>query len=202
MRPCDELYSTALIILRCKGLFELNRLNLKITAMLTVTLSLMFIAAPLAATYGFSNPAIYGAICSAFATFIIFLEIRQERVPKGMLLILSGVFFQLIYSKFLLHFIDMNTSPYDAINYLEIFGQVLLLACSGAGGSIIAAHADRSSSDIEDRPAHPTVIDNTKHIEKVIELVNAQNKKISTLLATSVVSIAIAVSALMILLIR
>jgi len=186
----------------CKGLLELNRLDITIAALLTTTFSLMFIVAPLAATYGLSNTAIYVAIASAFATFIVFLEIRQERVPKGLLLILSGVFFQIIYSKFLLHFIDMNTAPYDAIDYLEIFGQVLLLACSGAGGSIIAVHADRSSKDIDDKPALPVIIDNTKHIEKVIELVNAQNKKISTLLATSVVSIAIAVSALMILLIK
>lgn len=186
----------------CKGLLELNRLDITITALLTTTLGYMFIVAPLAATYGFSNIAIFGAIASAFATFIVFLEVRLERVPKGILLILSGVFLQAIYPKFLLYFIDMDTAPDDAINHLEIFGQVILLACSGAGGSIIAVHADRSSKDINDKPAHPAIIDNTKHIEKLIELVNAQNKKISAVLAISVISIAFAVSALIILLVR
>lgn len=166
--------------------------NVRITVFLSVTFCTLFIGVAFAGVYNLPRLATYAALASSFAAFLVLLDIRQDRVMKGFLLIAAGVLYQLIYPKFFYIFVDKLTMPADAIDHFDIYGQVILLACAGAGGSIIAAYADKTSSDYEPQvnPAleekaiiEKTVIDKTLQIEKLTQNIATLNKRINTMVA-------------------
>lgn len=77
---------------------------------------------------------------------------------------------------------------FDLIDQFEIYGQVILLACAGAGASIIAAYADKTSIDYEPAAStnvktviEQTVVDNTKKIEQLTAIIEKATKRISIL---------------------
>lgn len=175
--------------------------NIKITIFLIVTFSMLSIGVALAGVYNLYRTATYAALASSFSAFLVLLEIKQDRVLKGFLLIGAGVLYQLLYPKFFYIFVDKALAPADAITHFEIFGQVILLACAGAGGSIIAAHADKTSSDYEESKIEKTVIDNTKHMEILIYNTNRLNQKINTAIVISVITSIIGAAAVITLLI-
>lgn len=161
-------------------------LNAKITIFFILVFCTFTFGVAIAGIYHLYRTATYAAIASSFAAFLILLDIKQDRVLKGFLLIGTGVLYQLIYPKFFYIFVDKALMPADAIEHLDIFGQVILLACAGAGGSIIAAYADKTSSDYEGIKIEKTVIDNTRHIEGIIQNTNALNKKLNTIILISI----------------
>lgn len=164
---------------------------------ITIALSSMFIGVAVAGYQNFQRTATYLAIASSFAMFIVLLDIRQDRVLKGFSLIAAGVIYQLVYPRFFYVFVDKASMPSDLIDHFEIYGQVILLACAGAGGSIIAVYADKTSSDYE--PAaipsnelsviEKNVMDNTMHIEQLTKSTNQLNKKLDILLSITVLGI-------------
>jgi hypothetical protein len=142
---------------------------------MTTAILFMFVISPLIGFFEYQRLALDLAMLGTFVCFIILLEMRQDRVLKGVFLIGFGVLYQLIYPKYLFAFVDKTHTPQDALEHFEVIGQVILLACSGAGGSIIALHADKSSSDNESTLAPtPTtsinlekaLLDNTTRIEQ------------------------------------
>lgn len=166
-----------------------KNINYRITALIVTAILAMFIAAPAAGFYGAERPAIYIALIGSFVCFIFILDMKLDRVLKGVYLIGFGVLYQLIYPRYLFAFIDSKHTPPDALEHFEIFGQVILLACAGAGGSIIAAHADKTSIDKEPIPTSNSekekiIIDNTPHIMQLIKNTSTLNKKINILIAT------------------
>ena len=135
---------------------------------------------------------IYTGAISGFTLLILLLDIRQMRFPKGMILIAYGVLFQVFFPKYYFLFID-HTSP-DFENpsvQLDLYMQVLLFACAGAGGSIIANYADKSSSDYEHKIQNNTLIDNTKHIDHLIKITNRIEKRTNLFLLISLAAVAI-----------
>ena len=167
-----------------------RNLNYRITAMLIIALAIMFIGVSLAGQYELYKMAVYAALGSAFMTFLIFLDVKQDRVIKGFTLIGIGVVYQLVYPRFFYVFVDVQSIPSELAEHFSIFGQVILLACSGAGGSIIAAHADKTSSDYEDRKSAFNIVDNTKHIQKLIQRTSMLESKLNrtiTLLTFSLI---------------
>lgn len=172
--------------------------NIRITIFLILTFSTLSIGVALAGIYNLYRTATYLALASSFAVFLVLLEIKQDRVLKGFLLIGIGVLYQLLYPKFFYIFVDKALTPTDVVTHFEIFGQVILLACAGAGGSIIAAHADKTSSDYEESKIEKTVIDNTRHIETLINNTNRLNQKINTTIIISATSTAIGALAIII----
>ncbi|KJH73922.1 hypothetical protein UB23_27120 [Pseudomonas sp. ES3-33] len=177
--------------------------NIRIAILLTIALCIMFIGVPFAGVYDHPVLATYAALSSSFVSFIIFLDLKLDIVLQRAFLIGFGVLYQLIYPKFFYIFVDECLMPADAIDHFNIFGQVILLACSGAGGSIIAVHADKTSSDNQEVPSEKTlVIDNTKHIDQLINSSNKLNEKFNYIIATSLVSALIAVIAIVVALTR
>ncbi|NMZ15909.1 hypothetical protein HBO08_02605 [Pseudomonas rhodesiae] len=135
---------------------------------------------------------IYTGAISGFTLLILLLDIRQMRFPKGMILIAYGVLFQVFFPKYYFLFID-HTSP-DLENLsvqLDLYMQVLLFACAGAGGSIIANYADKSSSDYEHKIQNNNPIDNTKHIDHLIKFTNRIEKRTNLSLLISLAAVAI-----------
>lgn len=144
---------------------------------------------------------IYSGAISGFTIFMILVEYRQVRFSKGMCLIAYGVLFQTIFPKIYLSIIDHNNPDFEYLSIqLELYTQGLLLACAGAGGSIIANHADKSSIDREEKPASNSTIDNTKNIDNLIKISNRIEKRINLSLQISLaaVSITLAVAILMV----
>ncbi|MGR4971357.1 hypothetical protein ACIPQ1_00700 [Pseudomonas sp. LARHCG127] len=176
-----------------------KNLNIRMVIFIAIALSSMFVGVAVAGYNNFQRAATYLAITSSFAMFIVLLDIRQDRVLKGFLLIATGVIYQLVYPRFFYVFVDKASMPGDLIDHFEIYSQVILLACAGAGGSIIAVYADKTSSDYEPAAAIPplnelsviekNVIENTRHIEQLTKSTSQLNKKLDVLLITTVLAI-------------
>ena len=132
---------------------------------------------------------IYTGSTAAFVLFIFLLELKASRFPKGMLLIAYGVLFQVFFTIYYFQSIDRN-NPYieDLKIQLDLYMQVLLFACAGAGGSIIANYADTSSSDYEKKHPNSNFIDNTKHINQLIENTHKIEKKVNLSIIISLTS--------------
>lgn len=164
--------------------------NVRVAIFVTTVLFTLFVGVAFAGIYNQPRTATYLALASSFAAFVVLLDIRQDRVLKGFLLIAAGVLYQLVYPRFFYIFVDKPIMTPDLIDHFEIYGQVILLACAGAGGSIIAVYADKTSTDYEPVTTNiptektiieRTVIDNTLHIERLIKTTETLNKKINIL---------------------
>ena len=87
---------------------------------------------------------------SFFLMMIAILESKQERVMKGTSLILFGIFFGIFLPEALIPSKDFAKSlPPDMVGNMEIFKNLAVFSCSGAGGSIIAGHAERFLANVE-----------------------------------------------------
>lgn len=167
-----------------------RRRSYRLATLMTTAILFMFVISPLIGFFEHQRLALNLAMLGTFVCFIILLEMRQDRVLKGVFLIGFGVLYQLIYPKYLFAFVDKTHTPQDALEHFEVIGQVMLLACSGAGGSIIALHADKSSSDNESTLDHTpkistnlekAVLDNTTRIEQATKTTTQLIKKINLL---------------------
>ncbi len=162
-----------------------KKLNFVIIAINIVAYSALLVGAPIAGEHDAPRAATYLAIFGSFGAFIMLLDIRQARVIKGLVLITAGLVYQLLYPKYFYFFVDSKTMPSDIVSHFEIFGQAILLACSGAGGSLIAVHADKTSADFDAPPSadsqnkllEKSLSDNVLNTEKTNVAIDELNKK-------------------------
>jgi hypothetical protein len=126
-----------------------KKFNLGIVAFNVVAFFILLVGVPIAGVHEAPTIATYLAILGSFGAFIMLLDVRQDRVLKGFILIGTGLVYQLLYPKYFYIFVDGKTMSPDIVSHFEIYGQAILLACSGAGGSLIAVHADKTSADFE-----------------------------------------------------
>lgn len=89
-----------------------------------------------------------------FTCFMIaILEWKVERVIKGVSLISYGILFGIFVPKAIIPSEEFaKTLPMSVIDNLEIFKNLAIFSCSGAGGSIIANHAERFLSEKDTSP--------------------------------------------------
>jgi hypothetical protein len=165
-----------------------HKLNVRIVILVVMALMTLFIGVGYAGVYNRPGLATYLAFGSSFATFLVLLDTKLDRVMKGCFLIAIGPLYQLVYPKYFYFFVDRSLMTFDLTGQFEIYGQVILLACAGAGGSIIAAYADKTTNDYEPAASanvktviEQTVIDNTRHIEYLTALAEKSTKQISVL---------------------
>ncbi|MEZ9301501.1 hypothetical protein AB4168_23900 [Vibrio splendidus] len=86
---------------------------------------------------------------------------------KGTSLILFGILFGIFLPEALIpnQEIAKNLPP-DMVGNMEIFKNLAVFSCSGAGGSIIAGHAERFLSDIEkSEPQKISTVDHSNEIQ-------------------------------------
>ncbi|WP_334596762.1 hypothetical protein [Vibrio mimicus] len=104
---------------------------------------------------------------SFFLLMIAILESKQERIMKGTSLILFGILFGIFLPEALIpnQEIAKNLPP-DMVGNMEIFKNLAVFSCSGAGGSIIAGHAERFLADIEkSEPQKISTVDHSNEIQ-------------------------------------
>lgn len=108
---------------------------------------------------------------SYFSLMIVILESKQERIMKGMMLILFGMFFGIYLPEAIIPSKEVASAmPKDLVENIEILKNLVIFSCSGAGGSIIAGHAERFLSPVEvTSPAEIKVVDNTAALNAMMK---------------------------------
>lgn len=138
----------------------------------------------------------FSTVLGISIVFITLLEIVLDRFIKGMWLIGLGVLYPIFYPQYLNLLLHPMLIPEDIGKQIELLNQVILLACSGAGGSIIANYADTNTREYRaESSSHPQTIDNTTKIEELISYSKAMNKKFNFFILACLVLILIATTA-------
>lgn len=132
----------------------------------------------------------------ATVSFVLLLQSKIDRFVKGFYIIGLGVLIGLALPK-LLHAILSTEGSIP--EYIEILTQMFSYACTGAGGSIIAAHAENYLSDFDKKDSSVKIINNSD-IEKIIANKIEPLKK--QLLITNSITILVLVLAVVILLLK
>lgn len=137
-----------------------------------------------------------GAVMLVSATLIfpILLEMKTSRVAKGYWLVGFGAFIVVWHAMV----VDSPTMGEATKNAFEVLVQLYTLACAGAGGSIIAAHGDRSSTDADAPSGQFTLTTDSKRILDLQKLTITLTTWVKTLCGL----IAIMIAGLLIVLIR
>lgn len=86
-------------------------------------------------------------ILAVFIPFIVFLMSSQPQVEKGIALILLGAGIKIIYLPWIEEFAP---PPNVHIFNFKVLGEFILVACTGAGGSILGSFGDSFSSTKRD----------------------------------------------------
>lgn len=89
---------------------------------------LAFVSPITAGIFGKPEIAISTLILGVFLALIMILDLKQDRVIKGLFIIMFGVLFQTLYLKIIYIFVPSNTIPQHYKDYLDIYSQVLLFA--------------------------------------------------------------------------
>lgn len=153
-----------------------------LTLLFVVSLFLLLVIVPTSKYLGYALVASYLMFIAGFNGFMVLIEMNADRVEKGSLLILYGLVFQFFYMP-MVFYPDGNMNDLAPLlkRNLDLYGQLIVMACAGAGGSIISMHADKTSKDKEPLPSGPIVIDNTRHMNDLITAVTRTGKEIQAL---------------------
>lgn len=112
--------------------------------------SIMFVVFVAMWVFGIYQWLILPLMGAFFLLMIAILESKQDRIMKGTSLILFGIGFGIFLPEALVPTPEFAKGfPKDLIENLEIFRNLVVFSCSGAGGSIIAGHAERFLSDFD-----------------------------------------------------
>lgn len=84
-------------------------------------------------------------LMGAFTVFIFLVDNRDDRFLKGFFLIAYGVMIQFSYD--LVFKKALEGSPWA--DNVKMLLMMITIGSTGAGGSLIATHSDRSSADLE-----------------------------------------------------
>lgn len=132
------------------------------------------------------EPSLYIGVMGALIIFMTIINSSRPRLIKGMSLIIFGVTFQLIYTKLFL--ISLKTSSFtteDPETLLKLYTDVILFACSGAGGSIVALYADKNSSDNDDQKTNHTFLTEKQLLKSINTNINALHRRFNTVIITT-----------------
>lgn len=118
--------------------------------------------------------------------FLFIIEHKQERVMKGISIILFGVFFGVYYVDFFTAMVGKDSINTGLGQNLNILSNLAIFSCAGAGGSVIAAHADKTSTDRDEPVISETVIDRTQDIRVLTEHVLKLHKKVNAIVSVGI----------------
>ncbi|GGB55214.1 hypothetical protein GCM10011502_30210 [Oceanisphaera marina] len=119
--------------------------------------------------------------------FMFVIELKQERVMKGISIILFGVFFGVYYVDFFTAMIGKDSVNVELAHNLNILSNLAIFSCAGAGGSVIATHADKTSTDRENPVISETVIDRTQDIRILTEHTLKLHKKVNAIVSIGII---------------
>ncbi|WP_085653277.1 MULTISPECIES: hypothetical protein [unclassified Pseudomonas] len=134
---------------------------------------------------------IYTGAIAGFTLLMLLLDLKTVRFLKGLILIGYGVLFQVIYTKYYFLFPDTDTTRTEELKIqLDLYMQILVFACAGAGGSIIANYADKSSIDYEKPSSDHSLTDNTENFKKLNASIKKIERKADLIMKISLMSVA------------
>lgn len=131
-----------------------------------------------AKAFGAWNVAANIYIISGIIAFIFLLDMKDERVTKGFAIIGFGIIVQLIYT---LVFKDAVPKTTLLGSNLDLFAQCIVIACSGAGGSIIAVHGDKSATDADTASSPHISPDNAIRLELLMKKTDRLGTRLTVL---------------------
>jgi hypothetical protein len=150
---------------------------------LTLSVLCLLLLVPILIAFQHYRSASMAMFLGCIMTFFFVVELKAERILKGFGLIIFGIFAGMYYPEVLFYTENVKSElPKEVLRNLHVFEQLLIFACAGAGGSIIANHADQSSTDREDVVVTQTVIDKTESINKMFSQIEGLNKKLNSLI--------------------
>lgn len=116
-------------------------------------------------------------IASSALIFPILLEMKTERVFKGYCLVGFGAFIVVWHAMV----VDSPSLSEVAKNSMQVLVQMFSIACGGAGGSIIAAHGDTSTTDAPIPPGRLSLSNDSQRILDLQSLTEKQTSLLKTL---------------------
>ncbi|MEJ6077180.1 hypothetical protein MT391_01320 [Vibrio sp. 1-Bac 57] len=155
---------------------------------------LAFLAGAFGVPYAISNQfhvAVPTLVLFSFLWILfVLLDTKWDRVFKGFVVIIYGIVWGILYQKYLV-VLKLPLVQYN--DYLLIFENLAIFSCSGAGGSLLANHADKSCNDIQDTPSQIVVFDKTTQIKLLSNKVDSLIKKINQMQWLLVVTLIICI---------
>ncbi|KAF0255756.1 hypothetical protein [Pseudomonas putida] len=109
-------------------------------------------------------------LLSAAVIFPCLLEMNATRVVKGYWLVAFGAFIVVWHATV----VDSTELSETAKSAFQVMVQLFSLACAGAGGSIIATHGDKSSTDADTTSSQLML---TSDSQRLIELQKLSKKQ-------------------------
>lgn len=137
---------------------------------------IVFLLACIPARSGLPPLAMIMLILSSLGLLFALLEMRDERISKGLWIIGFGAMVSL-WPAFIFNKAHLGES---ADFYVKLISSIFSFAAAGAGGSIIAVHGDKYSTDSES-VAPPLAAGESRRIEKLIKASQKQTAWIRTL---------------------
>ena len=143
---------------------------LKIKLVLFFSVSIGLVGFPVSLIFGFDFFIFPSLFIGFFFPFLLLLESKTDRVLKGLYVILYGIFWGIVIPK-----VFEQQIPESFEQNMEIFKNLAVFACSGAGGSIIASHSEQQYKNKEKQIIEEIVVDKTQKIETLI--ISVENLK-------------------------
>ena len=140
--------------------------SLKIKLALSLSILIGLVGFPASLIFRFDFFVFPSLFIGFFFPFLILLEYKTERVLKGLLVILYGIFWGIVIPG-----VFEQYTPESFEQNMEIFKNLAVFACSGAGGSIIASHSEQQYKQDEKQVVEEIVVDKTQKIETLISCV-------------------------------
>ncbi len=125
--------------------------------------------------------ALITSVFSYMLFFVVIVDFKSERISKGLFLISFGIIYNIFYSVLFLEFFGKDVVVGDLKIATELFASIAIFSCAGAGGSLIAIHSDKSSTDRDDVLISQTVIDRTEGMLEMRRSLEILHKKLSAI---------------------
>jgi len=156
---------------------------------LILAVILIIVVVPFLLKYKYADAAFFFTIVGYFFLFFFAIEYKHERMFKGIIIICFGIFFGIYYVDFFVGMLGRDSISRGLAQNLNIFSNLAIFSCAGAGGSIIANHADKSSTDREKSISSNNIIDSTQEVKLLRNQLVKLNKKLNFILLFGMMSV-------------
>ncbi|MCR9488433.1 hypothetical protein [Vibrio alginolyticus] len=104
---------------------------------------------PLSILYDLTLLTIPALLIAFLLPFFIILDLKQSRLEKGLLIVIFGACFHYFFWGGFpsINGVPIIKVPKELLMQHKVIGDIVVFACAGAGGGLIANHADAATVD-------------------------------------------------------